>query len=243
MPQRSCRMTRTGASVPGPGASPPRARDVLDPAGVEVLERFDTLMLGSDEQQGLLAEVAAPVRPFMDLRLRRDPVLYRALVFRLLLAGMINFNTSPSDVVIPFCMTKNGGRQRLVWTCQLVNWRFKASPPLAMANGASWSLLHVPPGAELHVAQSDLKDLCYDIGIDVALGACFSLPALAAAVLREWRVPASRCHGRAASGLAPQRVWPQLRVVPMGWNWARGWPSAPLSVWHCRARAWPALVS
>ncbi len=83
---------------------------------------------------------------------------YSEFVADLWRAGMVKFNAAPVDLVTPFFVEKKGNTQRLVWDCRAVNLRFKAPPPLAIAFGAAWARLELPPGSQLFVAQRDLQD-------------------------------------------------------------------------------------
>ena len=55
---------------------------------------------------------------------------------------------------------------------------FKPCPDIALAAGYSFSQLEIPQDESLYIAQSDIKDYFYSLGLPEDLQAFFSLPPL-----------------------------------------------------------------
>ena len=72
-------------------------------------------------------------------------------------------------------MLKKDGRLRLVLDCRIVNRRFGKSSKVRMASGAKWADFEIGSGDELFVAQSDIKNFFYALGIHESLGRFFFL--------------------------------------------------------------------
>eukprot|EP00974_Lingulodinium_polyedra_P053085 5102152-Lingulodinium_polyedra.AAC.1 len=45
-----------------------------------------------------------------------------------------------------------------------------------MASGSKWAEVEVPSGSSLYIAQADISNYFYHLGIDARLGRFFSLP-------------------------------------------------------------------
>ena len=94
--------------------------------------------------------------------------------------------------------------------------RFRPPPGVALAAGYSWSQLQLGSKDKLHVAQSDIKDYFYALGLPEDLQPFFCLPGIPVEMLEHFGVP-----GQQRVGLEDAEVcFPMLQVVPMGWNWA-----------------------
>lgn len=70
---------RSLVSIPEVGATPPQLRDVLDPHGIEVLDRFEDSMLVSADEWGQRCEKGDFGEPYMDPLLKSDQALTRCL--------------------------------------------------------------------------------------------------------------------------------------------------------------------
>ncbi|CAE7368091.1 unnamed protein product [Symbiodinium pilosum] len=79
--------------------------------------------------------------------------------------------------------------------------------------------MEVDEGAPFFIAQEDVKDYFYRLGIDKKLGEYFALPAIEPALLREVRgdLPEELTQLMDVSGA---RIHPCLKVLPMGFSWA-----------------------
>ena len=94
--------------------------------------------------------------------------------------------------------------------CRAINQLFRPPPDIAMAAGYSFGQLELSGNDIMYVAQSDIQDYFYSIGLPDNLHSYF---AIRPELLRDL-VP--DLQGVADSVI----TFPQMRVVPMGWNWA-----------------------
>lgn len=174
----------------------------------------------SDDEWGHKVEKGLTVSPYMDVVLKNNPQEYMAFVHRLFEGGMVNFTANPQDLVCPFFVVKKNQRLRLVLDCRSVNQRFADPPSLLMAAGATWANVELDGASQpMFVAQSDIKDYFYSLGLPEELQGYFSLPAIPVEAMRHWGVSSSHWNGLDREGL----VAPCFRVVPMGWSWAMYW--------------------
>ena len=214
-PSRVRRYDPALVSLPEVGACVPQALDLLDERAAGVLRNFESALLRSDDDWGLVCEREGPIRPYMDEALRNDPDAYFSFVLRLARCGMVAWTTQPRDLVVPFFVEKKDGRQRLVWDCRVANRRFVAGGKVRIASGAKWADLRLREDEQLHIGQCDVKNYFYALGIPEAVGRFFCLPPIAASALERAGLGLPAC-GAGEGG----RVWPFLRVCPMGWSWA-----------------------
>ena len=204
-------------SLPQCAAEPVALDQVLDNHGRELIKDTSRCMLLSMEEWGQVCEQNQPIKTYMDVKLQSDLGAYAMFVHDLFLKGMIEFTNNPKDVVAPFFVKKKDGRQRMVLDCRAVNRRFRQPPPVALAAGYSWTRLELPEHSKLYVAQSDIKDYFYSLSLPEDLRSMFCLPPVPIGHLKRWQVSSSM------GGELPGQegwIWPSLRVVPMGWNWA-----------------------
>ena len=194
-------------SLPESGAQVFDARDLIDDTGRDIL---------LDPQGRLFVPEAAPhhkIKPYMDEVLKSDINMYHNFIYDLWTKGMIKFGKEKKAGITPFFVTKKDGRLRLVLDCRSANQFFLPPPDIAMAAGYSFGQLTIDDDQEMFVAQSDIKDYFYSIGLPSYLSAYFCLPAIRPGLL-SGRIPELR---RWASDAV---VYPQMKVVPMGWSWA-----------------------
>lgn len=203
-------------SLPDCGAAPVPMHQVIDNVGRDMLRDPSASMLLSDSEFGQMMEDGGVIRPYMDVILQKDVHVYQTFIKDLYNKGMIDFTDSPADLVTPFFVRKKNNKLRFILDCRQVNRRFRPPPPLALAAGSSWSQLVLPPGQNLYVAQSDIKDYFYSLALPSSLQSLFCLPPVDASLLEAWDVDAAL----RPYSLVGNQAWPRLRVVPMGWSWA-----------------------
>lgn len=138
-------------SLPQCAAEPVALDQVLDNHGRELIKDTSRCMLLSMEEWGQVCEQNQPIKTYMDVKLQSDLGAYAMFVHDLFLKGMIEFNSNPKDVVAPFFVKKNDGRQRMVLDCRAVNRRFRQPPPVALAAGYSWTRLEFPEHSKLYM--------------------------------------------------------------------------------------------
>ena len=194
-------------SLPECGAQVFDARDLLDDAGRDFL---------LDPQGRLFVPEAAAhqrIRPYMDEILKSDPKMYHRFVHDLWARGMIKFSNKRKADITPFFVAKKDGRLRLVLDCRSANQYFLPPPDIAMAAGYSFGQLTMEKNQTVYVAQSDIKDYFYSIGMPDFLSDYFCLPPIRPELLID-EIP------ELADWKGVETVYPQMRVVPMGWSWA-----------------------
>ena len=156
-------------------------------------------------------EVQPPdrIKTYMDEKLRASPEAYAAFIKELFVRGMIEFVTEAASIMTPFFVKKKNGKQRLVLDCRSSNLLFHKPPDVALAAGYSFAQLELEPGAELFIAQSDVKDYFYSIGLPAGLRKFFCLPAVEYSYL-DVEVPGFENY--------EGKIFPRMKVVPMGWS-------------------------
>ena len=205
------------ASLPSVGADVRPVREIIDPFGRDVLDKFRSEMVLGEKDFGKLIESEPSIKPYMDVKLRRDRCAYVRFLRDLWGRNMLGATVDPIDLVTPFFVSKKGNKQRLVWDSRVANRRFKSPPPLAMASGAAWTAVEKPPGAStLYVAQSDVKDFFYCLGLEGELARFFCLPPITYGDVSDLGGLERYLPTMGASS----PVWFHLKVVPMGWSWA-----------------------
>ena len=168
-------------------------------------------MFASDEALGMLYEERNHIKPYVDEVFQRDHEQRVQFIRDVHARGMVEFREVAQSIITPFFVTQKNGRLRLVLDCRASN-RLSAPPPdIALAAGYSFGQLEVGSEQVMYMAQSDVKDYFYSIGLPEELRGFCSLPMVQFSQL----------------GLDPstvqcstQQVYPCMRVVPMGWSWA-----------------------
>ena len=173
-------------SLPQVGADPPQLVDLVDDYGREILEDSLGHMMLSEDEWGEMLEKGPRITPYMDVILKSNAEQYIEFVHRLFQGGMINFIAHPQDLACPFFVPKKNKRLRLVLDCRSVNERFQPPPNLLMAAGATWANLELPEEATMFVAQSDIRDYFYSLGLPEELQPFFALPAIPVEAMATW---------------------------------------------------------
>ncbi|OLP82160.1 Homogentisate 1,2-dioxygenase [Symbiodinium microadriaticum] len=93
-------------SIPSGGHNAVELGEVLDEGGRDIVEDPARCMLLSEDEWGDVAERQAGFTPYMDERLKKDPLLYCSFVKDLVESGMVSFTTAPEDLVTPFFVVK-----------------------------------------------------------------------------------------------------------------------------------------
>ena len=97
--------------------------------------------------------------------------------------------------------------------CRGSNEFFRPPPDIAMPAGYSFSQIQMDSKDTMYIAQSDIRDSFYSIGLPQELRGYFCFP----------QVDLRQCvpdHPLCQSTAGPVLMFPAMRVVPMGWNWA-----------------------
>ena len=96
-------------SLPEVGSSLVPLSQVLDDTGREVVENPSERMLVDEESWGYICEKNAGFRPYMDTILKEDTNKYNQFICDLMSKNMVDFTSSPKDLIAPFfCGQKVG---------------------------------------------------------------------------------------------------------------------------------------
>lgn len=194
-------------SLPECGSQVFEASELLDDVGRDILQ---------DPREHLFlpdATIDRKIKPYMDDVLSHDSKAYHEFILDLWSRGMIRFGSDRKSSITPFFVIKKNQRLRLVLDCRATNQLFRQPPDIAMAAGYTFSQLEISSEATLFCAQSDIKDYFYSIGLPEYLHSYFCLPPIRPSFLRD-QIPELQ-------GMSDHiDIFPQMRVVPMGWNWA-----------------------
>ncbi|CAE7820938.1 unnamed protein product [Symbiodinium necroappetens] len=144
-------------------------------------------MLLSPEEAGAVVEVGLESDCYVDPALAHNPIKYHEFISDLIDCNLLYFTDQPRVQVGVFVVTKKQQRQRLIIDARRANRLFRSPPSTCLGSVESWTRLEVEGGAPLFMAQEDVKDYFYRLGIDKRLGEYFSLPAIEPALLREVR--------------------------------------------------------
>lgn len=194
-------------SLPNPGDKVFSAESLLDDIGRDILwDPIDKLF--SPE-----VSLDSKLKPYMDDVLRNDSRAYHDFVGDLWKRGMLKFGGDRRSTVTPFFVAKKNGKLRLVLDCRASNQFFRPPPDIAMSAGYSFAQLELEPEDTMYVAQSDIQDYFYSIGLPDFLHPFFALPPIRPEWLAEQIQELQGWDHRVA-------CYPQLVVIPMGWSWA-----------------------
>jgi len=211
---------REAVSLPKGQENPCPLVSLLDGENKACLEDFQEKMMLSLEEQAGVAEDCETVS-FLDPVLEHDPKAYHDFIADLINAGLLAFTVNPKIQIGCFFVTKKGGKLRLVVDARRANRYFKKPPSTLLGSMETWGRLELPEEGDLFIAQEDVKDFFYRLGISKELGEYFSLPEIQPRMLQA-----------ALGGVLPpevvslvenfsgQKIYPHFKVLPMGFSWA-----------------------
>ncbi|CAK0791906.1 unnamed protein product, partial [Prorocentrum cordatum] len=134
----------------------------------------------------------------------------------LLDAGVVSLTQQREETVGAFFVHKSNGMQRLIIDPRRVNDLFEAPAHTVLPTAGAWSALEVPMDQELHLAQADVDNAFYRIGLPRGAQEMFVLRAVHLPTLLKLRPDLS---DQLPPGI---EAWasPCLEVLPMGWTWS-----------------------
>lgn len=210
---------RDRVSLPLGQGVPVQIDSLLPEEDRKILDCFEDEMLLSPEERAGVLEKGLDGLCYMDPLLANDPKKYHQFVADLFQCNLIGFTTNPRVQVGAFFVTKKNNKQRLIVDARKTNRLFRTPPSTAMGSMECWGRLELSQKDDLFIAQEDVKDFFYRLGIQKGLGEFFSFPAIDPFLLQK------------ALGFLPSEVQtlndnsvaaihPHMKVLPMGFSWA-----------------------
>lgn len=176
----------------------------------------DEMLLSPEEQAGVLGRGLEGLC-YMDPILANDPKKYHQFIADMHRSGLLDYTLKPKVQVGAFVVTKKGDKQRLIVDARKTNRLFRTPPTTLLGSMECWGRLEVDQGEELFVAQEDVKDFFYRLGIDKSLGEYFSFPAIHPQLLQE-ELGFLPDEVTLLSDHHQPRIHPHMKVLPMGFS-------------------------
>lgn len=151
--------------------------------------------------------------PYVDPLLKNCPRRYGQFCRMLHEKGLVEYGASFKEKVGAFTVWKKNGKQRLVIDARLANMHFEVPEKVKLATGSTFARIEVDDGPQVEVGGVDIADAFYHIELIPALRPYFALPGI-----RAEDVGVKSINGEMVK--PSTMVYPQLRVVPMGWSHA-----------------------
>lgn len=203
-------------SLPSKGnKSMPLAELLGDDGGSIVSEFIRSRLLDKNEARSNLVECGVR-QCYSDPKLR-DPRVFSGFVKRLAEADLVDFSLAAGiEKVEAFFVKKKDHRIRMVVDCRRSNAWFAPPDKVHLCTAEALSRIALEDPGSLFIATADLKDAFYHFELPEQLRDYFSMRAVFAGEV-----------GIDAVGDTPvspsTRIFPRLKVLPMGWSHALWW--------------------
>ncbi|CAK0878435.1 unnamed protein product, partial [Prorocentrum cordatum] len=203
-------------SLPDVSTAPVPLADVRGEGGQAEVEQFVLQsLLDPSEAEARLRQSSIPA-PYSD-PLLRDQRSWSSFVQLLYERHLVDFSLEDGVRAEMFFVKKKGGRLRMVADCRRSNEVFTEPLGARLATGDAFGMLEMAADDSLLTVEgADLKGAFYHLELPEQLRPCFSLRPVRAGALGIKEV------GGVAVG-ASTKLYPRLRVAPMGWSWAMWW--------------------
>ena len=210
---------RDRLSLPRGQGTPIELEELLPAKERDQLRDFAEHMLLSPEEMAAVQERGFENDCYYDPQLSNDPNHYHAFISDLHSCNLIRYTTSPRVQVGAFVVTKKQGKQRLIIDARRANKLFRTPPSTILGSVDSWSRLEVEEHHEIFLAQEDVKDYFYRLGIGEELSRFFALPEIDPIKLKRHLgyIP-EELHCIMDNHSSP--IYPCMKVLPMGFSWA-----------------------
>ncbi|CAE8630360.1 unnamed protein product [Polarella glacialis] len=203
-------------SLPIGQIAPVPLEQVLNQHDSELLRSFETSMLLSHEEWASVVEATVIPPSYWDPKLKNSRKAYLGLVKVLFDAKVVKFTKVCIETIGLFTVKKKLGRQRLICDARRPNARFRSAPSMRLCSAASFSEIGIDLDESLWIAQADVKDYFYRLGLPIELWSYFCLE------------PVTKEELISLFGMVPEgfsledgeSLWPCLAVVPQGWSCA-----------------------
>lgn len=223
-----CAYRRGDVSLPGDQTAAPRLADLLPPLERSQLENFsECMLLGAEERGALCDDISRFANCYHDLGFN-CPQTLACFVCELYRAPVTRFTETLRVSLGVFFVSKKSGKLRMILDARRSNLLFKSPPRTALGSIEALSRLDLTPAEpggsadRFFVAQEDVRDFFYRLGVDRGLSDVFALPPVESRrLLAEFNV----------LGVEPlpeilkpcfemEYLVPALAVLPMGFSWA-----------------------
>ena len=155
-------------------------------------------------------------QPYCDPQLR-VPRIYKEFVQRLVDADLVELvHEKPVEIVEPFFVGKKDGRLRMVIDCRRSNCWFHTPDRTHLCTAEALSRIDLDEGQQLHISTADLKDAFYHFQLPEELRCYFGM--------RPIFCEQPSCSQ--SQSIPRSKLYPRLKVLPMGWNHALFWCQA-----------------
>ena len=218
-------------ALPEPGLTPALGSETLRGWGLEAWRNWRTLLRRTPADAAEERRRLGLVAPYSDPALVRHPRVYAQFIMELHAQNLITFKPAAVNMVGLFFVPKklkNNTDLRLILDTRLPNCDFLPPWHAALPSAAAWSGLGLNADDPLLLAQTDVNNAFYRIGVPAGLEECFLLPQVKSSMLTELGL-------ELPSDLAADAfVSPALTVLAMGFSW---------SLYVLNASAWWRLAS
>jgi hypothetical protein len=175
-------------SLPPDGVAGTTEFMTLLPVEIKKLYQSEASLLRDPEEQ------KEDPKPFLGV----SPERYHDLIVRLERANLVTLQDHRPKVINGvFAVPKDGNQQRLIIDARPANAVLIPSPAVLLPNPGKLAELHLSPDLPLFVGKSDMDNFYHRLAMPRWLQQFFGLPALQ---------------------IRGDRVWPVVRVLPMGWS-------------------------
>ncbi len=199
-------------SLPSLGSKAASMAMIFEEEAEKFVHRLMTKV--SAEEKVLQRKDEAGLRaPYVDPLLKNCPRRYGQFCRMLHERGLVEYGLDFKEKVGAFTVWKKNGKQRLVIDARLANMHFEVPEKVKLATGSTFSRIEVDEGPEVEVGGVDIADAFYHIELIPQLRSYFSLPGCKAE-----DVGVTRINGESVK--PSMIIYPQLKVVPMGWSHA-----------------------
>ena len=203
-------------SLPDKGnKSMPLAQLLGDDGGVIVSDFIRSRLLDENEALKNLRECGVK-QCYSDPKLR-DPRVYSGFIKRLHEADLVDFSVRPgAEKIEAVFVKKKDNRIRMVIDCRRSNAWFAQPDKVHLCTAEALSRICLEDTGSLYIATADLKDAFYHFELPDLLRPYFSMRPVFAGEIG--------VHSLDGVEVAyNHRIYPRLKVLPMGWNHALWW--------------------
>lgn len=210
---------RDRLSLPRGQGTPIELEDLLPAKERDQLRDFAEHMLLSPEEMAAVQERGFENDCYSDPQLSNDTNQYHAFISDLHSCNLIRYTIRLRVQVGAFVVTKKQGKQRLIIDARRANKLFRTPPSTILGSVDSWSRLEVAENHEVFLAQEDVKDYFYRLGIGEELSRFFALPEIDPMKLKKFLgyIP-EEVNQLLDNHSSP--IYPCMKVLPMGFSWA-----------------------